>query len=129
MDIDHFKRINDTFGHDIGDEVLKEFAVRLATNVRGIDLACRYGGEEFVVLMPDTELKDALRIAERLRLHVSGTPFRAPGLSEPLSVTISVGVACTEGQGDTPDALLKRADEAVYEAKAHGRNQVVSRAA
>jgi two-component system cell cycle response regulator len=129
VDIDHFKRINDTFGHDIGDEVLKEFAVRLATNVRGIDLACRYGGEEFVVIMPDTELKDALRIAERLRLHVSGTPFRAPGLSEPLSVTISVGVACTEGQGDTPDALLKRADEAVYEAKAHGRNQVVSRAA
>ena len=129
VDIDHFKRINDTFGHDIGDEVLREFAVRLATNVRGIDLACRYGGEEFVVLMPDTELKDALRIAERLRLHVSGTPFRASGLAEPLSVTISVGVACTEGQGDTPDALLKRADEAVYEAKAHGRNQVVSRAA
>jgi two-component system cell cycle response regulator len=129
VDIDHFKRINDTFGHDVGDEVLKEFAVRLATNVRGIDLACRYGGEEFVVIMPDTELKDALRIAERLRLHVAGTPFRAPGLGEPLSVTISVGVACTEGEGDTPDALLKRADEAVYEAKAHGRNQVVTRAA
>jgi two-component system cell cycle response regulator len=129
VDIDHFKRINDTFGHDVGDEVLKEFAVRLATNVRGIDLACRYGGEEFVVIMPDTELKDALRIAERLRLHVAGRPFRAPGLGEPLSVTISVGVACTEGEGDTPDALLKRADEAVYEAKAHGRNQVVTRAA
>ena len=129
VDIDHFKRINDTFGHDVGDEVLKEFAVRLATNVRGIDLACRYGGEEFVVIMPDTELKDALRIAERLRLHVAGTPFRAPGLVEPLSVTISIGVACTEGDGDTPDALLKRADEAVYEAKAFGRNQVVTRAA
>ena len=129
VDIDHFKRINDTFGHDVGDEVLKEFAVRLATNVRGIDLACRYGGEEFVVIMPDTRLRDALRIAERLRLHVSGTPFRAPGLAEPLSVTISIGVACTEGEGDTPDALLKRADEAVYEAKAHGRNQVVTRAA
>jgi two-component system cell cycle response regulator len=129
VDIDHFKRINDTFGHDVGDEVLKEFAVRLATNVRGIDLACRYGGEEFVVIMPDTELKDALRIAERLRLHVAGSPFRAPGLAEPLSVTISIGVACTEGAGDTQDALLKRADEAVYEAKAHGRNQVVSHAA
>jgi two-component system cell cycle response regulator len=129
VDIDHFKRINDTFGHDVGDEVLKEFAVRLATNVRGIDLACRYGGEEFVVIMPDTELKDALRIAERLRRHVAGSPFKAPGLSDPISVTISVGVACTEGVGDTPDALLKRADEAVYEAKAHGRNQVVTRAA
>ncbi len=129
VDLDHFKRINDTFGHDVGDEVLKEFAVRLATNVRGIDLACRYGGEEFVVIMPGTALKDALRIAERLRLHVAGSPFRAPGLAEPLSVTISVGVACTEGPTDTPDALLKRADEAVYEAKAHGRNQVVTRAA
>jgi two-component system cell cycle response regulator len=127
VDIDHFKRINDTFGHDVGDEVLKEFAVRLATNVRGIDLACRYGGEEFVVIMPDTELKDAIRIAERLRLHVAGSAFRAPGLAEPLSVTISVGVSCTEGEGDTQDALLKRADEAVYEAKAQGRNQVVSR--
>ena len=129
VDIDHFKRINDTFGHDVGDEVLKEFALRLATNVRGIDLACRYGGEEFVVIMPDTALKDALRIAERLRVHVAGTPFRAPGLREPLSVTISVGVACTEGPVDSPEALLKRADEAVYEAKAHGRNQVVTRAA
>ena len=129
VDIDHFKRINDTFGHDAGDEVLREFAVRLATNVRAIDLACRYGGEEFVVIMPDTQLKDALRIAERLRLHVSGSPFRAPGLTEPLTVTISVGVACTLGDSDTQEALLKRADAAVYEAKAHGRNQVVSRAA
>jgi len=129
VDIDHFKRINDTFGHDVGDEVLREFAVRLATNVRAIDLACRYGGEEFVVIMPDTQLKDALRIAERLRLHVSGTPFRVAGLAEPLTVTISVGVACTLGADDTQEALLKRADAAVYEAKAHGRNQVVSRAA
>ena len=109
--------------------MLREFAVRLATNVRAIDLACRYGGEEFVVIMPDTQLKDALRIAERLRLHVGGTPFRIKGLADPLSVTISIGVACTIGADDTPDSLLKRADEAVYEAKAHGRNQVVSRAA
>jgi two-component system cell cycle response regulator len=129
IDIDHFKRINDTFGHDIGDAVLREFSVRLATNVRAIDLACRYGGEEFVVIMPDTQLKDALRIAERLRLHVSGAPFRAPGLADPLPVTISIGVACTIGPGDTTEALLKRADAAVYEAKTHGRNQVVTRAA
>lgn len=129
VDIDHFKRINDTFGHDVGDEVLREFSVRLATNVRAIDLACRYGGEEFVVIMPDTQLKDALRIAERLRLHVSSTPFKAPTLIEPITVTISVGVACTLGADDTTEALLKRADAAVYEAKAHGRNQVVSRAA
>jgi two-component system cell cycle response regulator len=79
--------------------------------------------------MPDTEMADALRIAERLRLHVAGTPFRVPGVAEPLSVTISIGVACTRGGSDKPEALLKRADEGVYEAKTHGRNQVVSRAA
>jgi two-component system cell cycle response regulator len=129
IDIDHFKRINDTFGHDVGDEVLREFAVRLATNVRAIDLACRLGGEEFVIVMPDTGLMDAKRIAERLRLHVSGSPFRVPGLTEPLQVTISIGVAATVGLGDTPDALLKRADSAVYDAKAAGRNQVMTRAA
>ena len=76
IDIDHFKKINDSFGHDVGDEVLREFAVRLASNVRAIDLPCRYGGEEFVVIMPDTELEDAQRIAERIRLHVAGSPFR-----------------------------------------------------
>ena len=129
IDIDHFKRINDSFGHDVGDDVLREFAVRLATNVRAVDLACRFGGEEFVVIMPDTGLEVAHRIAERLRLHVSGSPFRIAGVEDPLSVTISIGVACTSGTIDTPDALLKRADEAVYDAKAKGRNQVVAKAA
>ena len=129
IDIDHFKKINDGYGHDVGDEVLREFAVRVASNVRAIDLPCRYGGEEFVVVMPDTKLEDAERIAERIRLHVAGSPFRVKGGSELLSVTISVGVAATLGEGDKPEALLKRADEAVYEAKAHGRNKVVARAA
>ncbi|HTI68319.1 MAG TPA: PleD family two-component system response regulator [Caulobacteraceae bacterium] len=129
VDIDHFKRINDSFGHDVGDDVLREFAVRLATNVRAIDLACRYGGEEFVVIMPDTGLDVAHRIAERLRLHVAGSPFRVAGVEDPLAVTISIGVACTVDTEDTPDTLLKRADEAVYDAKAKGRNQVVARAA
>ncbi|MBA4012385.1 MAG: PleD family two-component system response regulator [Phenylobacterium sp.] len=129
IDIDHFKKINDGYGHDVGDEVLREFAVRLASNVRAIDLPCRYGGEEFVVVMPDTKLEDAERIAERIRLHVAGSPFRVMGGRELLTVTISVGVAATLGEGDRPEALLKRADEAVYEAKAHGRNKVVARAA
>jgi two-component system cell cycle response regulator len=129
IDIDHFKLINDSFGHDVGDEVLREFAVRLATNVRAVDLACRFGGEEFVVIMPDTDIETAHQIAERLRIHVAGSPFRVAGSEEPLSVTISIGVACTTGTGDTPEALLKRADEAVYDAKASGRNQVVARAA
>lgn len=129
IDIDHFKKINDAFGHDIGDEVLREFAVRLASNVRAIDLPCRYGGEEFTVIMPGARLEDAQRVAERIRLHVAGSPFRVSGGKELLTVTISIGVATTVGEGDTPEALLKRADEAVYEAKAGGRNKVVARAA
>jgi two-component system cell cycle response regulator len=129
IDIDHFKKINDGFGHDVGDEVLREFAVRLASNVRAVDLPCRYGGEEFVVIMPATRLEDAHRIAERIRLHVAGSPFRVLGGSELLTVTISIGVAATLGEGDKPETLLKRADAAVYEAKAAGRNLVVARAA
>ncbi|MES2342252.1 MAG: diguanylate cyclase, partial [Pseudomonadota bacterium] len=129
IDIDHFKKINDGYGHDVGDEVLREFAVRLASNVRAIDLPCRYGGEEFVVVMPDTKIEDAERIAERIRLHVAGSPFRVMGGAELLTVTISIGVAATLGAGDKPEALLKRADEAVYEAKASGRNKVIARAA
>ena len=129
IDIDFFKKINDTFGHDIGDEVLREFALRLASNVRAIDLPCRYGGEEFVVIMPDTALADALRIAERIRMHVSGSPFKVAHGKEMLNVTISIGVSATAGEGDTPEALLKRADEGVYQAKASGRNAVVGKAA
>ena len=129
IDIDFFKKINDTFGHDIGDEVLREFALRLASNVRAIDLPCRFGGEEFVVIMPETSLADALRIAERIRMHVSGSPFKVAHGEELLTVTISVGVSATSGAGDTPAALLKRADEGVYQAKASGRNAVVGKAA
>ena len=129
IDIDHFKKINDTFGHDVGDEVLREFALRLASNVRAIDLPCRYGGEEFTVIMPDTQLADAMRIAERIRMHVSGSPFRVAQGKELLTVTISIGVSATLGETDTPEALLKRADEGVYEAKASGRNAVVGRVA
>ncbi len=129
IDIDHFKKINDSFGHPVGDEVLREFAVRLASNVRAIDLPCRYGGEEFTVIMPDTRLEDAHRIAERIRLHVAGSPFRVANGEEMLTVTISIGVASTHGDDDTPEALLKRADDAVYEAKSGGRNKVVASAA
>ncbi|HEY6476457.1 MAG TPA: PleD family two-component system response regulator [Polyangia bacterium] len=129
VDIDHFKKINDGFGHDVGDEVLREFAVRLASNVRAIDLPCRYGGEEFVVIMPGTKLEDARKIAERIRRHVAGSPFRVGGGDEPLTVTISVGVAATCGADDNAEALLKRADEGVYAAKAAGRNAVMVRAA
>jgi len=129
MDIDHFKSVNDTHGHDIGDEVLREFANRISANVRGIDLACRYGGEEFVVVMPDTDVDFAYAIAERLRKSVETTPFvisRAPGK---LNVTISIGIASLEGDDDTSEQLLHRADQALYRAKRGGRNRVVAAAA
>lgn len=129
LDIDHFKSVNDTFGHDAGDEVLIEFAVRLATNVRAVDLACRYGGEEFVVVMPETEIEAAQAIADRIRAQVAGTPFMVMEGRELLSVTISIGVAVTLGAGDTAEALLKRADEALYAAKQSGRNRVITAAA
>lgn len=129
LDIDHFKSVNDGFGHDAGDEVLSEFAVRLATNVRAVDLPCRLGGEEFVVVMPGTTLEDAHRIADRIRRDIGQAPFRVMGGKEHLTVTVSIGVSATLPGEDTPEALLKRADEGVYEAKAAGRNQVVARAA
>lgn len=129
MDIDHFKSVNDSFGHDAGDEVLREFAVRLATNVRAIDLPCRLGGEEFVVVMPGAGLEDALRVADRIRRDVAAQPFPIMGGAEGLTITVSVGVAASIGETDTPEALLKRADEGVYEAKAKGRNRVIGRAA
>ncbi|MDB5447195.1 MAG: pleD [Phenylobacterium sp.] len=129
IDLDHFKQINDSFGHDVGDEVLREFAVRLASNVRAIDLPVRHGGEEFLVVMPDTRLDDAHRIAERIRLHVAGEPFRVAGGEEALDVTISIGVAASLPGETRPDGLLKRADKAMYEAKAAGRNRVIARAA
>ncbi|WP_397423418.1 PleD family two-component system response regulator [Phenylobacterium sp.] len=129
IDIDHFKRVNDSFGHDVGDEVLREFAVRLASNVRAIDLPVRHGGEEFVVVMPDTDLEAARRVAERIRLHVAGSPFRVMEGQEALTVTISIGVATSSGSEDQSNTLLKRADEAVYIAKSQGRNRVIARAA
>jgi two-component system cell cycle response regulator len=129
IDVDHFKSVNDSFGHDVGDEILREFATRISANVRGIDLACRFGGEEFVVVMPDTDISLACTVAERLRKSVETTPFaisRAPGR---LRITISIGIAGSEGLGDTADALLRRADQALYRAKREGRNRVVADAA
>lgn len=129
MDIDHFKLVNDTHGHDIGDEVLREFANRVAANVRGIDLACRYGGEEFVVVMPDTDTDFACAIAERLRKQVEANPFAISREPNSLGITISIGIAAAEGPSDTAEALLHRADQALYRAKREGRNRVVADAA
>ena len=129
LDIDHFKAINDTHGHDAGDAVLREFGVRLKRNIRGIDLACRLGGEEFVVVMPDTDLDKAYLVGERLRQCIATAPFFAGERHGALEVTASVGVASLEFPDDTPELILRRADQALYCAKRDGRNRVVADAA
>jgi two-component system cell cycle response regulator len=128
IDLDFFKAVNDTHGHHVGDAVLREFALRLRRNIRGVDLACRYGGEEFVVLMPDTDFRQASGVAERVRMAVAERSFEiAPNRA--LAITVSVGLALNENVTDTPDALLMRADVALYRAKREGRNRVVFDAA
>lgn len=128
IDMDYFKSVNDTHGHDTGDAVLREFAARLRRSIRGVDLACRFGGEEFVVLMPDTDYGQAQMVAERVRAAVAERPFESPS-SKPLTITVSVGLSRNELDNDTPEILLKRADIALYRAKRDGRNRVVSDAA
>lgn len=127
-DMDHFKSVNDTYGHDAGDAVLRQLADRIRSAVRGADIPCRYGGEEFVVIMPDTDLEAAAIVAERIRKRVEGEPFRLPD-GRMVDRTISIGLGALQGANDTCDILLKRADDGLYEAKSSGRNRVVTRAA
>jgi two-component system cell cycle response regulator len=126
IDIDHFKRVNDTFGHAVGDTVLKEVVRRASGNLRTSDTTARYGGEEFCVVMPDTDEAAALLVAERLRERVGGKPISADGMAEPLVITVSVGVACLGEGTETLEALLKASDTALYRAKAEGRNRVIA---
>jgi two-component system cell cycle response regulator len=123
MDMDHFKHVNDTYGHNVGDEVLKSLANIIVNTIRSADLAARYGGEEFVVLMPETDAQRAFEAADRLRKNVESTPFVVSHPESPLRKTISIGYA-TMQPSDTPESLLKRADVALYEAKHGGRNRV-----
>jgi two-component system, cell cycle response regulator len=127
-DIDRFKSINDMFGHDGGDAVLREFANLLRRQVRGADLVCRFGGEEFVVVMPDTDPEVAARVAERVRAAVAERAFDLPS-GRVAPVTVSAGISSLEGGTDTIVALAKRADTALYDAKNSGRNRVVQKAA
>ncbi len=122
-DVDHFKTVNDTHGHSVGDGVLRAVASKLADVVRESDAVARYGGEEFLMVLPGANEKQALRIAERARAAVAREPVRAGDLEVP--VTVSFGVA-EWVRGETRDALVKRADEALYQAKEGGRDQVVS---
>src|SRR5215469_13664977 len=129
LDIDFFKAVNDTHGHDAGDDVLREFALRLKKSIRGIDLACRLGGEEFVVVMPDTDMAVAGMVAERLRRRIAAEPFPIAKGERKVEVTISIGLAALGGPEDTAATVLKRADQALYRAKRDGRNRVVADAA
>ncbi|EFL90182.1 PleD family two-component system response regulator [Ahrensia sp. R2A130] len=129
MDIDHFKHVNDTYGHQVGDDVLKIFAERVLKNVRNKDLACRFGGEEFIVAMPDTDRELAFVVADRMRREVSAHPFIVDNGRQQISITVSAGVAGIAGPNETVETMLKRADERLYDAKRRGRNQVVADAA
>jgi two-component system cell cycle response regulator len=128
LDIDHFKAVNDTHGHGVGDEILKGFSSRIRKTVRTADLVCRLGGEEFVVVMPDTPLAVATRIAERVRSVIEAEAFPLEGQGGSLPVTVSIGLA-DRGLEANPEALFKRADRALYASKASGRNRVTATAA
>ncbi len=127
FDIDHFKLVNDTYGHAAGDDVLRELAARATNTVRSVDLVARLGGEEFVVVMPETSPGIAAAVAERLRLAVASRPFAAQASGSEIPLTVSIGVTTTISDGEDRDHLLKRADEALYQAKAQGRDRVVVR--
>jgi diguanylate cyclase (GGDEF)-like protein len=123
IDVDHFKDFNDMEGHPAGDEALKKIAAILTSNLRKTDGICRYGGEEFLIVMPETKMLNAQEICNRLRSAVETTEFRTT--DRPAYLTISVGLAAFPSNGSLADALLKSADEALYEAKRLGRNRVV----
>ena len=126
LDIDHFKAVNDTYGHPIGDEILIELAERIKRNVRSFDLSARLGGEEFIVVMPETDYDMALVVAERLRYKIVNKPFIISDSSvEPLKIAVSIGVAASGKAISEPNILVSLADKALYSAKNIGRNCVV----
>lgn len=118
-DIDHFKKINDKFGHATGDEVLKAFCKKVAANIREVDIFARWGGEEFMILMPNSTIDNALCVAEKLRKTIENTRIKNAE-----SMTVSFGVTHFN-LGDTPESFVNRADQAMYKAKQQGRNTVV----
>jgi diguanylate cyclase (GGDEF)-like protein len=130
LDVDHFKQVNDTWGHAAGDAVLRELAQRIEIEVRASDVAARFGGEEFVIMLPDTETRDGERLAERIRKAIAALPFALPG-GQTTNITASIGIAGVCPAKDAQDlktigdSLLARADVALYSAKAEGRDCVV----
>lgn len=125
VDVDHFKLVNDGFGHPVGDEALRHVALLLARNMRSYDLVGRWGGEEFLLLLPEATAAAAARVAERVRAAFAAEPFLLPDLT-PYPLTVSVGVATLDRESLSVDELVERADAALYEAKRGGRDRVVS---
>ena len=125
FDMDHFKQVNDTYGHPAGDEVLKTLASILKTSFRVTDVVARYGGEEFIVLLNNIDLQAALPIAEKARFLIEATEFVIPDPIGIIHKTTSIGVA-EYHQGETAEEFLSKVDKALYEAKETGRNKVVA---
>jgi two-component system, cell cycle response regulator len=124
VDLDKFKRINDEYGHDAGDAVLKEFTRRLQENIRGVDLVARFGGEEFFVAMPDVDQEAAAAAAERIRGAIEGAPVTLPNCAGAVRITASIGVAIADASDTDAEAIIKRADLALFDSKMGGRNRV-----
>lgn len=124
LDLDYFKRVNDTFGHDFGDYVIKEFAARILSCIRQSDVAFRFGGEEFIVLLPQTDLRGAMATAEKIRSRCADLPFE--NASHTIAMTVSIGVASCPKQPLTDNEdMICQADHALYIAKEQGRNRIV----
>ncbi len=125
IDIDHFKTVNDRFGHDAGDVVIRETAQCMRQKVRETDLVARWGGEEFVVLLPESDREASLVVAERVRREIEAMSIQVAGLAEPIKITASLGLAEARHEQDSLKTLVKKADQALYRAKESGRNRVV----
>ncbi|GBE35738.1 response regulator PleD [bacterium BMS3Bbin06] len=124
LDIDYFKRFNDTYGHQAGDEVLRRIASTIKDNIRAVDFAARYGGEEFVIILPETDCDRAYKVAERIRQALENSPFQITDSSR-VNITISMGISCFPHDTTDKEDLIKKADTALYFAKQNGRNRAV----
>jgi diguanylate cyclase (GGDEF)-like protein len=124
-DIDNFKILNDTYGHLFGDDVLKIIATKLSENLRTNDLAGRWGGEEFILILPDTTAQQAQEIINRIRKNIAQIPFTPSSTSSKFNVTVSFGISESNLKGIPLEKTLAKADQALYSAKTNGKNQVV----
>jgi diguanylate cyclase (GGDEF)-like protein len=125
LDVDYFKRFNDTYGHDAGDLVLQKIAAYLQNNIRGSDIACRYGGEEMIIILPEASLENTRQRAEQLRAGIKGLKIRHNNQSLD-KITVSLGVSAYPENGNSSQELFEAADSALYQAKAQGRDRVIT---